>query len=549
MGLERIKQLLEEDKLKQAIQELEKLEKNNLLDERDRLESWVLKTRILNKRGEYDGALASAKRLYDESNRLTGYPLVTIDASIAMAESLWKLGRLDESLQVIIDSEKFISESSQIFPVEANKQLASLINRKGTVYMNKGNLDLALECFQDSLLLWEELDDKHGIGSALNNIALIHNSKGELKLAIEFLEKSLTVKEKLGDKQSISSTLNNLGLIYESMGVLRTALNYHLKALAMRVDLGNKQDMAISLNNIGLVHVSQGSLDLALEFFKKCLSTDEELGNKQDISVSLLNIGLVYQYKGDYEAALKYYERCLDLREETKNELEISQILYYLSTLLIEKDSPENARSYLERLHKISRATGNKIVSQRFRLIEAQMLSTNTKENDQARTIEILREISREEIVDKDMTFSAMTNLCRVLLGKYIRTNDDKTLVELQDQLRKILDMVEKSQLNDIKLSTKLLKAKLELFQIRDTPRKTFEKSCSVFEEISVHARAAGYYGLAKHADEELANLKTLMIVDNLMDLVKDKKTIYHEQQVEGCLTYLKEIELLIRLK
>jgi tetratricopeptide (TPR) repeat protein len=542
MGLKNVRQLLEDGKSEQALQELEELEKIGFLEDYDRLKGLYLKSSVLNKLGEYEESLDTAKRLYMYSKRLD-YPKEMIDSTISMADSLWRLGRLDESLLKIKEGEELLNLKGDVPFPKAKKRKGLLINRKGTVNLNKGSLDTALKCFQESLTTWEDLDDKRGIGSSLNNISLVHHAKGELKQAISFLERSLEVKEQLRNNQSISSTLSNLGIMYESIGDLRRALSYHLKALALRVDLANKQDIAISLNNIGLIHVSQGSLDLALEFFNESLSIDVELGNKKDISASNLNLGIVYQYKGNYNAALDHYQRSLALRKELGNELDISEILYHMGIFLIDKGFPDDALVNLKQLQRISKTTGNNIVSQRSQIVEAILLQTSFIESDQAEAKRILEKISGEEIVDKDLTFSAMVNLSRVLLGQYSRTNEDSILKELQSQMIKILDLSEKSQLHDIILSTKFLQAKLELLQMN------FDKARTLIHDVSTLASESGRDHLTKQAEDEMTNLKTLMVAGDLMAFVKEKKMLYQKQKLGECLDYLKKVEILLKLK
>ena len=79
------------------------------------------------------------------------------------------------------------------------------------MYKDKGEWDKALEFFEKSLELKEELGDMRGISSSYNNLGLLYKDKGEWDKALEFYEKSLEINQELGDRAGISSSYNNLG--------------------------------------------------------------------------------------------------------------------------------------------------------------------------------------------------------------------------------------------------------------------------------------------------------------------------------------------------
>ena len=61
------------------------------------------------------------------------------------------------------------------------------------MYWKKDDLDKALDSFERSLTIAEELGNKLGMGASLNNIGLVHHDKGDLDTALDYYGKSLTI--------------------------------------------------------------------------------------------------------------------------------------------------------------------------------------------------------------------------------------------------------------------------------------------------------------------------------------------------------------------
>ncbi|MCB9343408.1 MAG: tetratricopeptide repeat protein [Lewinellaceae bacterium] len=158
------------------------------------------------------------------------------------------------------------------------KASATGYNLQGIANYVQGNYPQALEYFQKSLAIKEELGDKMGIAKNLNNIGLIYMNQGNTPRALEYLQKSQAIKEELGDKKGIAVILNNIGLIYHDQGNYPRALEYYQKSQAIKEELGDKKGIAGGLVNIGIIYYSQGNYPRALEDYQKSLTIFEELG-------------------------------------------------------------------------------------------------------------------------------------------------------------------------------------------------------------------------------------------------------------------------------
>lgn len=205
-----------------------------------------------------------------------------------------------------------------------NEYYSTLLNNIGCIYKNKGNYLKAMEYFEKSLIIFEEVigTENPSTATSYNNIGFLYKSIGDYLKAIEYYEKALKIREKVFGTlhRHTAQSNDNIGGVYYSMGNYNKALEFYKKALNISEKvLGTEHpDTAISYNNIGLLYNSMSDYSKALEYHKMALNTYEKvLGIEHpDTATSYNNIGLLYDSMGDYPKALEYHEKALKIREK-----------------------------------------------------------------------------------------------------------------------------------------------------------------------------------------------------------------------------------------
>ena len=120
--------------------------------------------------------------------------LLICKASIAKAYVFWRLGRIDEGLNLL---DSITSELNKLFNQQEttndqNKDIkvlkADFLNIKGNFVLNKNEFDTALDYYMQSLALYKELGKKNmKIARAFNNLGIIYTHKSNLDLALGLL--------------------------------------------------------------------------------------------------------------------------------------------------------------------------------------------------------------------------------------------------------------------------------------------------------------------------------------------------------------------------
>jgi serine phosphatase RsbU (regulator of sigma subunit) len=205
------------------------------------------------------------------------------------------------------------------------------LNTIGASYQVKGNYLKAIEFYQQSLKIREELKDLKGISSSLANIGSIYINIGEFKKALDYQLRSLKLAGEMGNKESVASSLNNIGIVYNNLLDYPKALDYNQKSLALYEELKDKQGVAASNANIGNTYSSMGDYSKALIYQMRSLAIANEIGDKQGESTSLSTIGKSYMKQKKYAIALNYLREAKKIAVESEDiasEREATSVLY-----------------------------------------------------------------------------------------------------------------------------------------------------------------------------------------------------------------------------
>ncbi|MFX0092154.1 MAG: tetratricopeptide repeat protein, partial [Candidatus Hodarchaeota archaeon] len=429
--------------------------------------------------------------------------------------------------------------------LENKQDIAKCLNNIGLVHHQKGELDLALQYYQQTLAVDQALDNKEGIATSLNNIGAIYRVKGDLDLALECLNQSLILREKIGNKQDIARSLNNIGNIYRQEGNMNLALEYYQQSLELFKELGNKQEIAGSFNNIGNVYREKGDINLALESHQLSLAEREKIGNEQEIAESLKNLGNTYWNKGDLNKATEYLEQSLAFFERLGNNFYIAEILFYLISVALERNVLEETQSnmeqtdiYLNQLKAIHHKESNKIISQQYQLIKALILNTSDEKSKKLEAQKCFQQIIQEEVVSYELTILARLNLCRLLFERFVFTGTELYLKDLQTQLTNILTLARQSHLQGVILAILLLQGKLDLLQFN------LPEAHSLFQQVKSEAQAKGFEGLEYQCQKEFTKLQKYKTLEVILEMTEAEKDQFRQQQTEGIVDYLKRVAL-----
>ncbi len=195
---------------------------------------------------------------------------------------------------------------------------ANALNNIGILHFVWGEHDRALEFYFRAIALRMKQNDRDGLALGYNNVANVQQTAGNYDQALENYRNALGLHMELGNEDMVAATHNNLGLLQYDMERYQISKDHFETALVIERKNQDTPGMALSLNNLGQVLEAEGQLDDALESYRQALAIREELEDRQGVSVCLHNIGSVLAAKGNLPEAITYLERALALAKELK---------------------------------------------------------------------------------------------------------------------------------------------------------------------------------------------------------------------------------------
>ena len=259
------------------------------------------------------------------------------------------------------DSVMVLAEALETFAGKADYPKArSLANYlKGTSFFVTGNYKQAIEYYESSLAIDEQIGDGKGMALALVRLGVINNDIGNYREALAQLQRSLEIQAATGNRIGLANSLNHIGNIYDNQGNFPRALDYHQRSLGIREAVGDTIGVAASLGNIGNIYVAREENLTALDYYQRALAIFQENDHQYGAAACLTNIGIIYAEEGDYEQALDFYQRSLAVREALGDPKGIANTLGNIGNLYSDRENFSEALNYLRRSLEIRRNIGD----------------------------------------------------------------------------------------------------------------------------------------------------------------------------------------------
>ncbi|MFW9826544.1 MAG: tetratricopeptide repeat protein [Candidatus Thorarchaeota archaeon] len=464
--LTRAEELFNTGKFNEAFELINNFENQEGIDFHEKLSSRLLRAELLFQQGKYKEVLKIAEEIYNQSSRLEEN-LLSVDALKWKALALIYINEFKKVGYVINQGEDLLKKLIQDESMEYKKRKANYAIVKGIFSWFKGDLKNALENFEYSLAIRENLGIDYEIAESLSLVTLmLCKFTGELDLAFKYAERSLELAKKSAKKYYIAFNLTILAGVY----------------------------------------TYQGEIDLSIKNFEQSLAIYKELNHKRMIAVTLNNVGVKYGMKGDLERALECSEQSLAIHKELGNLRDIANTHDYLIQILIDKNSLKQAEHYLHDLEQLSNKLKNKEIELIYSFNKALLLKTSLRARNRVQAEDIFNQILKSKDLDYELTIRTLINLCELHLIELSMINDIEILNDIDPLIDKLLDIAKESHSYWVLSETYLLQAKLSLLTFNLKQAQQFLiKAQKIAEKYGIKRLAIE---ISHEHDELLKNLK-----------------------------------------
>ena len=224
-----------------------------------------------------------------------------------------KLAYLNELIEAVASENLWPKYNQLMLKLSENKPervyikyYAAALNNIGFLANSKGNISLAINSYNASLQLREEIKDMHGLSESLHNLGSFYLGRGNSSKALEYLLKALDAKKAVNDKANISVTLDQIGGIYLEQKKFNEALDYLEKSVKIAQQTKNKKLISGSYSKLGDAYTKLGDTKKAITCYTTAITDAGEVGDKDRLATAYTGLSNLYFKENNYTQAKKY---------------------------------------------------------------------------------------------------------------------------------------------------------------------------------------------------------------------------------------------------
>jgi len=248
--------------------------------------------------------------------------------------------------------EVFDSALSSDFP-ESSKII--LLNGRGLLLYEKGDLDHALACFQDVFELATRSGDMELSASVLHNMGSVAWTRGRLQDADDLLRKALALQQRTQNIHGEAETLNSLGLVQEGVGRWEEAIETYKLALHRMEQTGDFYGQSQVLVNLGNIYSLRNEFDRAISCLEPANEIAKELGNPRLQGQVLTALGDAYRIGGELEQAMEALLQAVDIKTKSGEARSLKHNWLSLGATYHQLKQPQAAQTAYEKALEIAR--------------------------------------------------------------------------------------------------------------------------------------------------------------------------------------------------
>ncbi|MDO6472783.1 sensor histidine kinase [Maribacter sp. 1_MG-2023] len=259
---------------------------NSLSDEELQAEAWEELShveRLLGNNPKSFEASYNALRIYEELNMLERQA-----ASYVQIGSNY-INDKDYSSAIV-----YLRKASDIYNNSNTSNYAITLVNLGEAYRLSGDLNLAIDTFNEVVNINDVLNDDLILAYTSGNLGMAYAAQGKPLKAKQKLETAIEILMILGDPYSLSIFLAELGNIYTKERQLIKAEMKFLEALDLARHNGLKEQIRDVSALLSTLYENQ-------QLYKKALIYKKDFQNYQDSLVNKANIQKIEQLKAGYE--------------------------------------------------------------------------------------------------------------------------------------------------------------------------------------------------------------------------------------------------------
>lgn len=257
-----------------------------------------------------------------------------------------------------------LAESVKEPNIELKRSINVSLNSIGNLYHSLEQYNLAINRYEASLKIEEELGNKIGLAINNQNIGEALEEQGKLEEALKRYKISLSYNNQVNSDKGKIICNNSIAQIYLKQNRPKEAITLLLPALSKSKDLGDKFITAFVEANVGWAYMQLNTIDKA----EKHINRSVEIGKKQGIpritALGTKRLSQLEQLKGNYTKALTYYKTAIELEKQISS----TRNIRYANDVILRYEN-EKINNEIENLRKDNEIVKLKLKKNRATLL------------------------------------------------------------------------------------------------------------------------------------------------------------------------------------
>jgi len=364
----------------------------------------------------------------------------------------WKTNEYSKALS-------FYQEALNIARERNDKvEISACYNNIGVVFKELGSSLKALDYIERAIRIDKELNNRLFLSVELNNLGIISHRKAlfsgsdeDFFMALNYFEDSLELAQEMKDVRTEVRALNNIGNVYLDLGKYNNALMY-LKRGLLRSELANDEEaLGMILNNIGNAKFHLAEIDAAKKFFMRAIDLGKKLSRGEILWEAYFGLGRCYELKEEYSDAVFYYKMAVSVIDRIRSQITVDtykssfarnkQKVYESQIrLLFRSQKSENSKDLREIFHVVEGAKARAFLESlgESKVNIRERLTPHLKEQERAISNQI--SLAIRELTGQELSGNQRMNL----LQKLKRAEDDYSLLlqKIRIEVPEVADIV-----------------------------------------------------------------------------------------------------------
>ncbi|MEM7028412.1 MAG: protein kinase [Chloroflexota bacterium] len=233
------------------------------------------------------------------------------------------------------------------------KLSAALQIKVGTVQINMGNFDLALDALKAGYRRIPETSGQLKI-LALRDLGVVHFFLGDLDQAIQYTRRALEISERQYDHFQTVDLLNNLSAFRFTACHWSEAIEGWQQALTLAEHLGSVIQVASAEGNLGSAHIYKGDHEQALTHLNKAFGLAKDNHLKMYETTFQYRLAELHIKQKQWNMAADAIQQAEDLANEIKAKGNLPEIYSARAELALAQGDLQQGLNYAQQAYGVS---------------------------------------------------------------------------------------------------------------------------------------------------------------------------------------------------